>query len=478
MSVCLGSTSPHAGCAVFAACPDANPYACLAVAASPANPDRITNLTLQPGIYHVQLDATDEVACVTGTLDIARHATAATGDDCTQPWPVAVPAGLPATWTAETTCGRGDALADPTICPGIYSAAEDFVVRLDVTAPTAVELTLDPHGAAGTIVALLDDCPATGDCLAFSASGTGTPHGIPCTTLDTGTYFAVVDANVPGCLPIFDLTIAPCSVPVGACCVAGDCVGDWSAAACHAAAGVWYPTFTCDAFVCPVALQPADLGEDCAAALAVPALPYAARFTTAAATADGPPGDCNDVGVPVLQNDVWFRLDDAGNAPVDLVVEQGYFGVVNVYSGDACGLLVEEYCVFDPAGAPPVRHELTLPAQPGVTRWVQVGDWGAIPGGGDTVLVLLGGAASPCAGDANCDGFVNFQDIPYFLAGLGDNIAEWHDFYASQNGGAAPPCDFVNCDVDDSGNVNFQDIPVFLGRLGVSCQGDVSKDYR
>jgi hypothetical protein len=74
-----------------------------------------------------------------------------------------------------------------------------------------------------------------------------------------------------------------------------------------------------------------------------------------------------------------------------------------------------------------------------------------------------------CPGDCNCDGIINFQDIPYFKAALGDDVAGWQQFYRDQNGGQDPPCPFQNCNVDGSGGVNFQDIPALKAALGTAC---------
>jgi hypothetical protein len=78
-------------------------------------------------------------------------------------------------------------------------------------------------------------------------------------------------------------------------------------------------------------------------------------------------------------------------------------------------------------------------------------------------------APAVCAGDANCDGLVNFQDVSYFKAALGSNQAAWEQMYQDNHGGDLPPCDFANCNADGVGGVDFQDIPAFLDLLGSSC---------
>jgi hypothetical protein len=74
-----------------------------------------------------------------------------------------------------------------------------------------------------------------------------------------------------------------------------------------------------------------------------------------------------------------------------------------------------------------------------------------------------------CRGDANCDGLVNFQDIPYLKAALGDNEAAWRQLYRDQHAGAEPTCHWQNNNVNGAGGVNFQDIPALKNLLGTGC---------
>jgi hypothetical protein len=105
-------------------------------------------------------------------------------------------------------------------------------------------------------------------------------------------------------------------------------------------------------------------------------------------------------------------------------------------------------------------------AEPGVYPvHVRVSDDdGGVTPGSLTVTVT-----AACAGDCNCDGLINFQDIPYLKAALGDNEAAWRQRYADDHAGAAPPCSYDSCNADDVGGVNFQDIPALKALLGTSC---------
>jgi photosystem II stability/assembly factor-like uncharacterized protein len=67
-------------------------------------------------------------------------------------------------------------------------------------------------------------------------------------------------------------------------------------------------------------------------------------------------------------------------------------------------------------------------------------------------------------GDANCDGVVDFLDIEYFVAAI-PGEASWAAYYASQHGGAAPPCDYLNTDLTGEGAATFVDIEPFVDLL-------------
>lgn len=70
-----------------------------------------------------------------------------------------------------------------------------------------------------------------------------------------------------------------------------------------------------------------------------------------------------------------------------------------------------------------------------------------------------------CAGDANCDGFVNFRDIDFFVAGMNDNVAAWEDLFWP----SVPCCPFDNCDANGDGFVNFRDIDPLVALMNTAC---------
>ena len=66
-----------------------------------------------------------------------------------------------------------------------------------------------------------------------------------------------------------------------------------------------------------------------------------------------------------------------------------------------------------------------------------------------------------CAGDLNCDGAVDFDDIDPFVAALGCQGGDpncWD-----------PACPWLNGDCDDDGTVDFDDIDPFVARIGATC---------
>jgi hypothetical protein len=66
-----------------------------------------------------------------------------------------------------------------------------------------------------------------------------------------------------------------------------------------------------------------------------------------------------------------------------------------------------------------------------------------------------------CAGDVNCDGVVDFDDIDPFVAALGCP------------GGAPgcwdPACPWLNADCNGDSDVTFDDIDPFVTRIGATC---------
>ncbi len=69
-------------------------------------------------------------------------------------------------------------------------------------------------------------------------------------------------------------------------------------------------------------------------------------------------------------------------------------------------------------------------------------------------------APTGCAGDLNCDGFVNFDDIDRFVEALS---------YPGGAGWPNPNCPWTNGDCNGDNQVNFDDIDPFVARIGATC---------
>lgn len=74
-------------------------------------------------------------------------------------------------------------------------------------------------------------------------------------------------------------------------------------------------------------------------------------------------------------------------------------------------------------------------------------------------------APAVCAGDANCDGIVNWRDIDFFVGAMNDNMAAWEALFAP----GTPACTFANNDANSDGTVNWRDIDPFVGLINTTC---------
>ncbi len=122
-----------------------------------------------------------------------------------------------------TTCGYNNDYSES--CLGPYDNGEDYVIRLEVTSFTFLSIGLDPHGTGWTGIAIDDNCPPDGSCLAMSTNSSGTTHYTPTIPVEPGIYYIIVDTwPTPQCIPEFDVTVnevfvdpwgVDCYLPVG-----------------------------------------------------------------------------------------------------------------------------------------------------------------------------------------------------------------------------------------------------------------------
>ncbi len=184
----------------------------------------------------------------TGTCATVNCPLPNTGDDCTNPLVINIPADL--NYGAyDTTAGRDDYYSDT--CLGLFDTGEDMIYELNVSSPVNLDITLDPLGMSWTGIAIDDVCPPGSTCLDSSTQANWDPHGFRCLHLDPGTYYLMVDSAPPVTyIPNFYLTISEC---LGACCDNyGACLATCTEQYCNTLNGTWYAGENCPAFSCPI----------------------------------------------------------------------------------------------------------------------------------------------------------------------------------------------------------------------------------
>jgi hypothetical protein len=402
---------------------------------------------------------TMELTCILGAgLLCGSTLRAAPGDNCANPIVVTLPAALPFADLGQHTCGRGNDYHDANTCIGDFNGSEDIIYQLHVTATVDIEIVMDPKGQGFTAIALDETCPPGGSlCLAFCRDTFDTPRTLGCLRLAPGNYCLMVDCwPLAGhtCIPDFDLTINACECAAGACCVDSTCVGTMTRPLCLAQNGTWFEGFTCNSFACPV--EVATLPERCETAYSIAGLPFAARIYngTATATADGPPGSCNDPNALLMRRDVWFQYTPASDCTLKLNVEYDlYDGLTVVYAGPDSGHLTELHCLNSGPVANPDRDSVAFAGAAGTAYWIQLG---ARRGGGGINLLVLRPAETVLRGDVDCDRHVGFGDINPFVLLL-SNPVTWQAVF--------PGCPLLNGDINSDGTTDFGDINPFVTLL-------------
>lgn len=130
---------------------------------------------------------------------------------------------------------------------------------------------------------------------------------------------------------------------------------------------------------------PSAPGESCASAILIGALPFAQTFNNDLNTASAPRGSCNSVTTSQMQNAQWYRWTPATAATARLFVaaQGGGYDVIAAVHRGSCDTLVEVACADEPEPL-----ELFFCAVAGETYFIQIGDFGAIEGGGPTDILL------------------------------------------------------------------------------------------
>jgi hypothetical protein len=133
----------------------------------------------------------------------------AIGDDCTDPITIGS-ADLPYSDMGNTTCGRGNNYEETCLLG--YDGGEDIIYMLTLDADTEIDI-LAVTDASWVGLAIFDDCPDVGVCIATSTSSSGT-QSLSGLALTAGTYYIMVDTwPTPDCIPTLDFSISPAAPP-------------------------------------------------------------------------------------------------------------------------------------------------------------------------------------------------------------------------------------------------------------------------
>jgi hypothetical protein len=202
--------TPYTGMALADVCPPGHAE-CIATSTSASgSPHQINNVTLEPGEYYLMVDTWPQPDCIPQfTILIDGAFNHAMGDNCDLPQYLTLPDDLPITLSHQYSWGRGDDYNNT--CLGDFDEGEDYVMQIDVSSAVCLNITLDPHGTAGTAFALSSECPPGLECIASSTNPSSSAHGVTEVSLDAGTYYLLVDCTAStGGIDDFDLTFEPC----------------------------------------------------------------------------------------------------------------------------------------------------------------------------------------------------------------------------------------------------------------------------
>jgi hypothetical protein len=134
--------------------------------------------------------------------------------------------------------------------------------------------------------------------------------------------------------------------------------------------------------------------EDCATASLIAAFPFTTSVDNSAALSSPPAGSCNSSSATVMQNDLWYTFTINSTCDFTITVDPdvgtGYDGIAVLHSG-SCASLTEVACGDEPE--PMVMN--IVGAAPGA-YYLQVGDWGTVPGGGQTSIDIVEAVAGAC----------------------------------------------------------------------------------
>lgn len=274
------------------------------------------------------------------------------GDDCTNPILISIPANLPYTDAAQTTCGRGNTY-DNT-CLGDYDGGEDIMYKLTVTSSVVVDIRLDPKTTRYTGFLLDNACPPNPTtCLQKKTNAFNFPYSMTGVSLAPGDYYIMVDTwPAPDCISTFDLTITEVPPP-----------------------------------------PPPPANDNCASATPIGDVTNLA-WSTAAATFDGPGGY-------ITSPNIWYVYTATCNGTATASLCGSSFDTkIRVFAGGTCsfGTVVatnDDYCSR--------QSQATFPVTTGSQFLIEVGGYSSYTGAG----VLT----TSCFGPPSNDNCANAQPI-------------------------------------------------------------------
>lgn len=172
-----------------------------------------------------------------------------------------------------------------------------------------------------------------------------------------------------------------------------------------------------------------------------------------------PTFDLSAVNDPILRYSFWLACDDVVPPAQDLLVtelsnDDGGTWVTALEDAAANAWVQRELRVADhitPTAAVKVRFVISDTPNNSKTEAAIDGVW----------LFNLSCGPGLCAGDLNCDGVVNFDDIDPFVAALGCPGGDPNCWDST--------CPWLNGDCNEDSAVDFDDIDPFVARFGANC---------
>ncbi len=144
---------------------------------------------------------------VTISINLVGQNTAKSGDGstCSNAIIITLPDDAPYLDENRTNCGLGNNYSS-IACGGSYFNGEDIIYKIDVSESLMLTIEL-LTSVTYTGIALLDDCPDTGNCIEFSTGSSGNKK-IENVFVNEGSYYLIIDTwPSPDCIDDFDLAI-------------------------------------------------------------------------------------------------------------------------------------------------------------------------------------------------------------------------------------------------------------------------------